>query len=430
FLSKLGTWYKSELRLKLNYDDPDGNYNGYVRFNGDKLIGAKPPMLGLGTDDNNATILTGVLSNPLDEFYIKGKIGILSAYYGNTGERGKTNRFANFSNFMDAVTSYHYGILLPTMSSSGTVSSNPSDVNNFAKNPKGTGFTTYAALGLDLSPFTLGVSGGLTGDAARPKPEDLTKSYSQGHAGLRVSGVDIADLVTFDIVYKVGGADEDTNDGDDGSDEPDGSGLWENTFAILANISAVENLGIGIGYSAFFKVQENFDNGTDTTKYTHPLYSGIDLRFAYTGVENLSVTFNNNLSFAAATGDKDPGKIGVQDLARNVNTGLVDKTKDSYIGLYNALAVSYLLADGLTARGEIGNRLTSYTFDFDGDQSIWSSDNFRVVLSADYSLNSHVGFEGGLAFDITNNTYEPDQGKGTESGAFVFGIPLRVHVVF
>lgn len=394
FLSKLGTWYNSELRLKLYYDDPDGNYNGYVRLKGDGLI----------ADTTKTT--EEILQSTLDDYYIKGKVGILSGYYGNTADRGKTNRFQNFSNFMDGVKVDNYGILIPTIdiNARSLTLGGGSDTNNFAKNPSGTGLI-YAGVGVDLNPVYIGLSGGLVGDTTLPGNPSL--SYSQGHAGIRVSGVDIGDIVTFDVIYKISGGDPDNNDGDDGSDEPDGQGLWDNTFGLIANIAAVENLGIGIGYSAFFKVREE----TDLVEFTYPLFSGIDLRFAFTGVENLSVTFNNNITFAGATGDKDGGKIGVHG-----GGGLPEDDKDSYFGMYNALALSYQLAEGLAVRAEIGNQLGSYTYDNDGDKHVSTADEFRVVLSAAYTLTSHVGLEGGLAFHIDNTTVEPPVGKGTETG--------------
>ncbi|MDR1319188.1 MAG: hypothetical protein LBJ90_06140, partial [Treponema sp.] len=44
FFSSWGTWYSNELRLSLRYNDPDGNYSGYMRFRGDNLI--RPSGLG------------------------------------------------------------------------------------------------------------------------------------------------------------------------------------------------------------------------------------------------------------------------------------------------------------------------------------------------------------------------------------------------
>jgi hypothetical protein len=419
FLTTLGTWKSSELRLKLNYDDPDGNYNGYVRLNGDSLIGTNPALLGFdptgGSSGND--YFTGVLTRVLDEYYIKGKVGILSGYFANNADRGKTDRFQNFSNFMDKVKIDNYGLMGITPPPSGLTGGAffTYDINNFAKSPDNDSLI-YAGVGVDLNPVYIGLSGGIN-----DVPAGMTSSYSRGHAGIRVSGVGIADMVTFDVIYKINGSDPNTYK-DSVPDQPDGVGEWENAFGLIANISAVENLGIGIGYSGYFMVHEEDDAGD--VKYTFPLYSGIDLRFAFTGVEKLSITFNNNISFTGATGDKKAGKMSVD----NINQLGEDET-ESYIGLYNALAVGYQLADGLTARGEIANRFGSYTYDDGNDKYIYSLDNLLVALSAVYSLNSHVGLEGGLAFGIAHQTLD-QPGDTLKAGTFTFGIPLRVHVVF
>jgi hypothetical protein len=213
----------------------------------------------------------------------------------------------------------------------------------------------------------------------------------------------------------------------------------------------MQGLGIGIGYSGYVKVEE--DN--DDHKTFNPYYSGIDLRFAFTGIDKLSLTFNNNISFSAVTGETDTDKtiIGIGDslgvgtlmASYGLGTGtlaLPDDFSDAYFGMYNGLAVGYKLSDPLVARVEIGNRMGSYTLTMDDYKFETLYDKLRVVLSAAYTLNSHVGLEAGLAFQIDHASLAVDKsftgGFGAfpggddefKGGTFTFGIPLRLHVVF
>jgi hypothetical protein len=323
------------------------------------------------------------------------------------------------------------------------------DINNLRRRAPNAN-VSYVATSVNLDPITVALSGGAF---AIPEAAGPAMSYSKGNAGIRVSGNKIADIVTFDVIYKISGADPntDTNKLDPPKQgegpQPDGRGAWNNAFGLYANIDVLDGLGLGVGYSGLFAIHEDeeIENvvglSDGTYKTVSPWYSGIDLRVAYTGIENLTITFNNNFSFAGATGE-DPSDskkfvastVSVTNLGTPI-PGLVKDQKDSYFGMYNALGVNYKLADNLTARAEIANRLGTYTFDDDGDKYEGVVERLRIVLSANYTANSHVGFEGGLAFQIDHTSAKAPadiwwNSKEYKGGTFTFGIPLRLHVVF
>jgi hypothetical protein len=454
FFSSWGTWYSNELRLSLKYDDPDGNYNGYFRFRGDSLVRPNGGFFTSGGDNNGGgvTASNGFFDKAVDEYYVKGKVGIISGYFGNTADRGKVDRFQNFSNFMDGVKVDNYGILFPRLGTAPVANVKPVsvgdvDVNNLRRvasdGSTATKYNaTYVAATVDLAslaPLTVQLAGSVFG-GYDGYSTSTDVSWSRGNAAIRVSGAKIADIVTFDLIYKIIGGDPDTDKnepdpakGKQGTGpEPDGKGVWHNSFGIYANVFVVDGLGIGIGYSGYVKAQEDNEINDDTFKYSNPFYSGIDLRFTFTGIDKLSLTFNNNLSFTAATG-KDPDDDVV---VTGVTGQLGEDQKDSYFGMYNGLALGYKLSDALTARAEIGNRMASVTYDDDGKKYDSLYDTLRIALSAAYLLNTHVGLEGGLAFQIAHNTLKDDQkvyygdSKETKYGTFTFGIPLRLHVVF
>jgi hypothetical protein len=461
FFSSWGTWYSNELRLSLNYDDPDGNYSGYLRFRGDGLIRPGDGFYTSGGVNNGGDVDANKLFDyAIDEYAVKGKVGIITGYFGNQANRGKVNRFQNFSNFQDGVKVDNYGILMPRQGTIGGSTNTNSyltrfpqiygtvadlDVNNIRRvasdGATATKYNaTYVAATVDLSslaPISVelasSVFGGYDGYTA------ASPSWSKGNAAIRVSGSKIADIVTFDLIYKIIGGDQDTDKNEEdlpkqgSGPEPDGEGTWHNSFGVYANIAILDGLGIGIGYSGYVKVDEDEEVGDDTNKYTNPFYSGIDLRFAFTGIDKLTATLNNNISFTGNTG-KDPAD---NQIVNGVFGALGEDQKDSYFGMYNALGLNYKLSDALTARAEFANRFGSYTFDNDGDKDEYLYDKLRIVLSAAYSANAHVGLEAGLAFQIEHATLKvPDDSatlyneKEFKGGDFTFGIPLRLHVVF
>jgi hypothetical protein len=414
FLTEWGTWYKNELRLTLKYTDPDGSYSGYIRFRGDGFIqpnGYSGINFFNNAGDNNGggVTATALLLRDIDEYALTGKLGIFSAYFGNGANRGKVNRFTGLSNFLDGSKIDNYGLMKPKAADPAKgLSLDVYDVNNFrlgAPNNK----VTYLSGTVDLKPITVGIAGSVFEHSPTSGA-----SWSRGNAALRVSGADIADLLTFDVLYKVNAA------------PVEGSGSYgklDNDFGVYANIAipGLDSLGLGIGYSGYVQLQEEVVN---------PLFSGVDLRAKFTGIDDLTISLNNNISFAGAKGTDSSTQTNKSALG----SALLKDVKESFFALYNGLLVTYQLTDIFTARFEAANRFASLAQDSNGFESKFGYELLQLEIGGIFTLNSHVGFEGGLALQVDNSTAKVTVDGTTtgdvSAGAFTFGIPLRMHIVF
>jgi hypothetical protein len=449
FLTEWGNWWSNSLRLTLKYADPDGNYSGHIRFRGDSFIQPSGYTSGVQQDENGKFKQVGffrgggdnaggsvsaieLFSRHIDDYSLTGKLGAFSAYFGNGNNRGKVDAFQQgFSNFLLYSKIDNYGLLKPTVDEDkGELSLGDYDVNNLRKSAPNTS-VTYLSGTVDLNPFYIS----LASSVFQVSPSiGSNASWSRGNAAIRVSGVNIADLLTFDVLYKVSGADPNTDKNkpeppkQGAGPQPDGKGQWDNDLGIYANIKipGVDGLGLGLGYSGYFHVSEDRKAGDDTVKISNPLFSGIDLRVKFTGIDKLTVTLNNQISFAGAKGEDSETKEnnGV------AGKGLGDKEKDSFFGLYNGLLVAYKFTDTFTGRAEVANRLGSYTYTNDSKETKYGYDFLQFELGGAFGLTSHVGFEAGLALQIANNTLKRPDVDEKSKGTFTFGIPLRMHIVF
>jgi hypothetical protein len=431
FFSSGGTWKTNEIRFSLRYADKDGNYSGYLRVRGDGLFtpNADPNVgggkLGTTAGPNKAGGLNfvDILGLAIDEYEIWGKLGNFSGKVSSVADRGKVNAARwTYHNFMDGVKVDNYGILSPKLSNNKYETSDV-DVNNLRRAagiPNAD--TAYMALSADFKPFTVTAAGDFIPYSSGNDTQD---AYSKIGAAFRVSGDKIADMITFDVTYKVKGGDPDTID--EGSNvEPDGKGHWNHAFGLYAYITAIDKLGLGVGYSGFVKIDEEVK---DTMKYTNPFYSGIDLRARYTGIDKLTVTTAHNFTFTGAKGDDD-AKTTIAGIMSSNNLG--NKQEETYFAMYNSLGVDYKITDALTGSLAIANRMFSDVLKNDSEKITTTYDKLRVAAFAQYAFNSHVNLASGLAFQIEHTTLKDtaNSDKDSKAGYFTFGIPIRFQVVY
>jgi hypothetical protein len=105
-------------------------------------------------------------------------------------------------------------------------------------------------------------------------------------------------------------------------------------FGAYADITAVENLGLSFGYTGFMSLNDASD--VDST-----LWNGIDLRARWTGIEGLSLSTHNNVSFALGSDKEWMGWM---------------RGGDSYFfSLYNAIGLTKELTEKFSIGAEIGN---------------------------------------------------------------------------
>jgi hypothetical protein len=175
-------------------------------------------------------------------------------------------------------------------------------------------------------------------------------------------------------------------------------------FGAYADITAIENLGIMVGYTGY--VFANSDSSVDS-----PLYSGVDLRAAWTGVEGLSLSTHNNVSFAA-------GSANEWDLLNNIGEG------NTFFNLYNAIGATKTLTEALSVNATVGNILSQIIADAQENAS--TRDEFWAEAKLIASVTENAQFKAGLKLSIVN-----DEISGSDATTnTIFSIPVGVNVSF
>jgi hypothetical protein len=490
-------------------------YEVYTRIRADTVLS----NLMRSSNPSSTGIFHYLSDAVFDDWYVRGSLKMFRAVAGNYDQRGRTPEYTNFHEFTRNRQDF-FGVHLPNVRitpsipfefvgvSDSTESTNLRSAykhgnNDYKRDGSNafwlfeTGFNDWIGIPLFFEIF------GDMADFNRPSTNfDATPDgWNKLNGGLRISGDKIANMVTFDAMYRIKGGDEYSFDGytemedpaNPGSTinngmhkQPDGSGRTLHHFGLYGNATGlVDGLGISLGYTGMVRTYENqfqfahtgFQTGVlipnRELSFTGPYYSGIDLRLNYTGIEDLGITFNNNVSFAAAAGTdldsdsttdfviqlyaKDSGMGPEVDSTTGRVAGAVlgkDETQ-SWFALYNALAVTYQLTGDLTAFFNLVNRYGRLTEEFmkeDTDPNsatrgnknksavkISSQNDLMAVLGVTYALSANVTVHGGLSLryiaDATTYEgayYDQVQLKTQDSalGTLTFAIPLWMRVSF
>lgn len=426
---------------------------------------------------------------------------------GNMAQRGQVEQYDSFDDFLSTELEY-FGVLYPVWKlNPPAIGNNNFDTTRFPygySNPQanygyaelsGTetsdlfvpaGSTARQTMGflLDFSfaPVTITASaGGLYESLSRPFKDpwesggntlsDWDNIYepvqsARFNFGFRAEGAGIADMVTAAAVYKYARstlAKLEAQDPNDMIDEKVGN----HAFGIYANVTPpVEGLGISAGYSGLIKTWEN-EKYKDTVlgsiagqedhylsmtyrETLFPYYSGIDIRANYTAIDRLSLTLNNNISFAQMNGTPNreeqyaygwaySGMLNEDDDGNPGTPYLVPFRTERYVGIYNALAVRYdIISQVLVADIEVGNRLAIFTLEWEEDPLKAVTNALGVYTGVIYRVykndNFHASIRGGL--DLTWNSYSfqdppPSLARPVHKTGYIeFGIPIAVKVEF
>jgi hypothetical protein len=387
-------WDSSELRLTFGYTGE--NFEAFLEIKGDSLVNRGSGFFnGTTTPSFNSFLGLG-----FGDYYVKGTAGILSGYVGNTAQRGKMEafRFQNFNDYLhNKIDNYGY------IAVGGAV-----DVDNLKND------APYVSAGVTFAPLTIELASDLS-TAAFTNPQ---ASADKIGAALRVSGDKIADLITFDLIYKIKGEDRDNQTRGSG-------GSWNNNFGIYAGLG-LGDIGIGFGFSGGVKIDEADVDSVNNKKVdvVNPFYAGIDLRFQFTGIDKLTLTFNNNITFSGVKGSNDKYVYfeGSGPIGDGVSVG--------WFALYNALGLNYALTERLTATLQLANVLGSLKTEVSGGDVTITGDQFYVTASTAYAFNANVSFEAGVGLGIEGAETKPSSGSSTKNGTLYFGIPLRFLVTF
>lgn len=282
--------------------------------------------------------------------------------------------------------------------------------------------------------------------------------------GVRLEAANIANLVTFAAVYKYAGSSLSklvTADGNfnDIIDENTGN----HTFGLYANISPVSGLEISAGYSGFTQSWRNNANTemppdiNANDKNNHylssfrevifPFYNGIDLRAAWTGTQNLVVTFHNNISFASINGTDKPGMVnedgkfafpwayrGQLNERHATDQSVVANRSENYFGLYTALGFNYAFTETFSAAIQAANQLGFFTLDWENDNLRSSSNILGLYAGAAFTIieaaNITASLSGGVAARINMNSYQDISANIHQSGVIEFGVPIGIKVQY
>jgi hypothetical protein len=184
-----------------------------------------------------------------------------------------------------------------------------------------------------------------------------------------------------------------------------GSKMHNMTFGAYADITAVENLGLSLGYTGFM-------NTTNASGFDNILWNGIDLRAAWTGIPGLSISTHNNFSFAK----------GVEHDWLGALTG-----KDSYfLTIYNAVGVTKELTKKFSINAETGNVFSHTDNGSSGEIKV---DNLWIGAKLIARVTEHAEFEAGFKTDVLSNTTSGAYGSDDDTKA-VFSIPVGITVSF
>jgi hypothetical protein len=423
---------------------------------------------------------------------------------GNQGQRGQVEPYQNFDDFL--LTRIEYlGVLLPLWQKTPPSTSgnnldptkdfpygyiNPSENKGFAKfagtdtndlfTPAGSisrqpmGFL----LDLNFAPLAVSVSaGGLFESLSRPFKTPWSQGsgtrlsdYDSAHDpvsntktnfGFRVEGLEIAELVTAAAVYKYADsylAKPEADVLDNTIEET----VRNHAFGLYVNVKPLAVLGITAGYSGLAQSWENpkypdtkpgtagdadyeLHELSEHKRVNFPYFNGIDLRACYTGITRLSITSNNNLSFARIKGisqdDRADGlfvKGWAYEGFLNEDSVYAERQAEEYFGLYNALGLQYELSGAFIVEFQAANRLGFFTLREGGAPVARSvTETLGLYTGLVYTVIQTDRIRGSIrgGFDLKMSSYSyQDFGSRDKpvhkTGYIDFGIPLGLKLEF
>lgn len=178
-------------------------------------------------------------------------------------------------------------------------------------------------------------------------------------------------------------------------------------FGAYVDFTAIENLGIMLGWTGY--VFANSDPNVDS-----PFFHGIDLRATWTGVEGLSISTHNNVSFAM-------GAANEWNVSNNIGDG------NSFLNLYNAVGATETLTDLLSINVQIGNILSKISADKQPTAlTTRTRDEFWAEAKLIASVTENAQFKAGLKLALVNDDVTGAKTQTTTT----FSIPVGVSVNF
>jgi hypothetical protein len=378
--------------------------------------------------DNKGVL--GLLESGCEDWYAKGNAGIFNGQIGTAGYGGFVSTQATWNDYLGWNELCRFGVW---RAEEGFLVGD--DFRTWSQ------WGTILALGAGFGDFKFSIGHRLdpdySFDNAPPSYNDPTDSKSSINASFMFSGRPI-DLLTFDLFYSVIGKDTDTF----ARTEAGHSGEWGNIIGAYVGLNVVENLGLSLGYTANFTAYDKgaYADDGDLTKskpvtYTAPIYSGVDLRVNYSGIDKIGLTFNNNLSFAGVKGKEI--KADSDEIILNFSGKPYDKDLSQDWFHWDAeLKASLSLVDNLSLTAHLGNRLAVLSEEDSTSsttiKSTTTDNELRVAVNAEYGIGT-VTVGTGVFFSVLSKTVKYEAGSSTYDGntnVVSFGIPILFKVAF
>jgi hypothetical protein len=467
---------ENQLRLSLDYVHKTDIIKGHLRMALDALIKGTGGFVANDGKQNNR-LISDVLNSTFDEWNIQGTLGPFGAFVGNTANRGVVKAWdgldvLKFQQEQFGVVTpggtkapeipWQIPVVVPFPTPAGNWQDggkNPPENANFGKALQTSGNYSqedipYFMLTAKFAGFTVAAAGDLT-----PRSNTNNGSwYTALNGGVRISGEQIADLVTVDAVYKFRGGDQSTYNNVDASDpantkQPDGKGKTTHSFTLSGQIGLLEEnaLGIQLAYTGLFRSYEDEEIAGTVVKKTGPFFSGIDLRFQYTGIERFQFNFNNNISFSSVSDTASGNALDtavVMDFWDSPLPAASGDTACDWFALYNALGVQWFFTEKLNFWFEAGNKFSGLKTTIGPAIRNDAYDVLGASVKAVYTFSRNISVEAGLAFyyavytwTINDKQYDaieevrydgapPALLDTVTTNQFVFQVPLRVKFLF
>jgi hypothetical protein len=181
----------------------------------------------------------------------------------------------------------------------------------------------------------------------------------------------------------------------------DGTKVNWTTFGGYFDYTGVENLGVSVGYTGFLQHNDNSD-------VDNVLFSGIDLRGTWTGIEGLSLSTHNNVSFASGKEKDWSGMLGKDQ---------------SFFSLYNAIGATKELNDKFSVNAVLSNFYEKFAFDADNKME---TNTFGIGAKCIVKVAENTEFNVGAEFATSTVSIT---GADSET-ATTFSIPVGISLKF
>jgi hypothetical protein len=331
----------------------------------------------------------------------------------------------------------------------------------------GNPFSVGIALG-DNYKFTLGYKlAGWTPTIGSPSD---SKSSMNGTFMLSGSPVE---MINFDLFYSIQGQDGDTYARPltgPGYSTPDAK--WKNLLGAYVQINGIENLFVSIGYTASFNVYEAGSyvdpvayaaaagppntqgsiKGSAVT-FNAPIYSSIDLRLGYSGIDKVGLKFLTNVSLANTKGQKADSNTSNSSVnfLFDESTYDADGTTEDWFHWMGILQAKLGFIDGVDLEVSLGDSLGVLTTKSNTTAGVGAAavttkttditteNEFRATVGAKYGIgNVTLGAALYLSVTTTSGDFTSETSGFTTGTTTVkgndtivkFGIPITFKVSF